>query len=88
MAVKSGPTAAAARRIPPTVVSAISFEGGVGYAELTDGRIFAFRTEGGEPVIQAKTACSTFSGISVTRSRVFFFCSAPTPSVFAFPRVS
>gem|GEM_PF-5779825 len=70
----------------PTVLADIAFTGGVGYAALTDGHIFAFQVDGGQPVINAHVPCSAFAGISVTQTRVLYACAAPSSMVYAFPR--
>ncbi len=70
----------------PTVLADIVFSGGIAYAALTDGSIFAFQVDGGQPVIRAKVPCSQFAGISVARTRVLYACSAPAATMYAFPR--
>jgi hypothetical protein len=70
----------------PTVLADITFARGIGYAALTDGHVFAFEVDGGQPTISARISCSQFAGISVTQTRVLYACSAPSPGVYAFPR--
>jgi len=70
----------------PTELAIMEFADRVAYAALTDGTVIAFAVDDGQPLIRARTPCTSFAGVALASSRVIYVCAAPRQAI-AFPRM-